>query len=168
LDNYSEYSTSKTLADALDIGIIRPFAYYCGAVCGVIGKTACITVGELQRKYSEAVGHETKLYPYGDNEILNGTVAVCAGGGNQAFVIQELIDGNVRVLITGVTLKNDRSAEAHELAANNRINIIGGTHYSTEKFACMAMCGFFEKAGLPAEYIEDEPCLEDLKLFLGN
>ena len=162
LDNYSEYSTSKTLADILDIDVIRPFANYCGAVCGVIGKTKCKTVNELQSKYSEAVGHETKLYKYGDNEIFGNMVAVCAGGGNQNFVVQELIQNNIKVLITGITLKNERSAETHDLDRINQINLLGGTHYSSEKFACIAMCKYFSKLSLPAEFIEDNPCYEDM------
>ena len=39
LDNYSEYSTTKTLADKLEIQIIKPYCDYYGAVCGIIGKT---------------------------------------------------------------------------------------------------------------------------------
>ena len=162
LDNFSEYSTSKTLADALDIEVIRPFVNFCGAVCGVIGKSKLKTSSELQNKYSEAVGHQTKLYQYGDNELLDCVVAVVAGGGNQTFVLQDLIENSINSLVTGITLKNDVSAEAHEFAKKNRINIFGGTHYSSEKFACMAMCGYFEKLGLPAEFLDDEPCFEDM------
>jgi len=162
LDNYSEYSTSKTLADALDIDVIKPFANYSGAVCGVIGKTKCKTINELRDKYSKAVGHETKLYQYGDSEIQDNTVAVCAGGGNQVFVVEELIENKVKTLITGITLKNEHSAEAHALEQKNQINLIGGTHYSSEKFACIAMCKYFSKLGIPAEFIEDEPCFEDM------
>jgi len=162
LDNYSEYSTSKTLADALEIDVIKTFANYYGGLCGVIGKTKYKTINELQKKYSEAVGHETKLYQYGDSEILDGVVAVCAGGGNQDFVIQESVENNVRTMVTGITVKNELSATAHELAESNRINVIGGTHYSSEKFACMAMCKYFSKLGLPAEFIDDNPCYEDM------
>jgi putative NIF3 family GTP cyclohydrolase 1 type 2 len=162
LDDYGEYSTSKTLADALEIDIIRPFVSYYGCLCGVIGKTKCNTVNELKNRFSEAVGHKTKLYQYGDSEIVDNIVAVCAGGGNQEFVVNELIENNIKTLITGITVKNDFSASAHELAENNRINLFGGTHYSSEKFACMAMCNYFSKLGLPSEFIEDEPCFEDL------
>jgi putative NIF3 family GTP cyclohydrolase 1 type 2 len=162
LDNYSEYSTSKTLADALDIDIIKPFANINGAVCGIIGKTKYITTNELQKKYSEVVGHEIKLYQYGDNNIAGNLVAVCAGGGNQTIVIQELIENNIKTLITGISLKNDHSVETHELEKNNRINVLGGTHYSSEKFACIAMCKYFQKMGVPAEFIEDDPCYEDM------
>jgi len=162
LDNYSDYSTSKTLTDVLDIEAIRPFVNFSGAVCGVIGIAKVQTVGELQKKYSEAVGHATKLYPYGADEIRNGIVAVVAGGGNQTFVLQDLVDNQINSLVTGITLKNDVSAEAHEFAERNKINVLGGTHYSSEKFACIAMCKFFEQSGLRAEFIEDEPCFEDM------
>jgi putative NIF3 family GTP cyclohydrolase 1 type 2 len=57
---------------------------------------------------------------------------------------------------------NDRSRAAHDIARENKINILGGSHYSTEKFACMAMCGYFRKQGLPSEFIEDTPVMEDL------
>ena len=162
LDNYSDYSTSKTLADVLDIEVIRPFVNFSGVVCGIIGKTKVQTMNELQKKYSEAVGHTTKLYPYGDYEIQDGVVAVVAGGGNQIFVLQDLVDNNIKSLVTGITLKNDVSAEAHDFAEKKRINILGGTHYSSEKFACIAMCKYFEQLGLPAEFIDDEPCFEDM------
>jgi putative NIF3 family GTP cyclohydrolase 1 type 2 len=162
LDNFSEYSTSKALADALDIETIKPFVDYYGGLCGVIGKTKFKTVNELKNKYSETVGHETKLYQYGDNKILEGIVAVCAGGGNDTFVVEELIKNNIKTLITGVTLKNNYSVATHDLEEKNQINIIGGTHYSSEKFACIAMCKYFSKVGLPAEFIDDEPCYEDM------
>jgi len=162
LDNFSEYSTSKTLADALGIEIIKPFIEYNGGICGIIGKTKYKTVNELQKKYSEVVGHETKIYQYGNNEIENNIVGICAGGGNDIFVVEELIKNNINTLITGISLKNDFSAKIHEFEQNNKINIIGGTHYSSEKFACMAMCKYFLKFGLSAEFIEDEPCLEDM------
>jgi putative NIF3 family GTP cyclohydrolase 1 type 2 len=162
LDNFSEYSTSKTLAEALDIEIVKPFVKYGGGLCGVIGKTQYKTVNELQIKYSEAVRHETKLYLYGGNSIQDNIVAVCAGGGNDINVVEELILNNIKTLITGITLKNDNSAATHDLEQKNHINIIGGTHYSSEKFACIAMCKYFSKLGLFSEFIEDEPCFEDM------
>ncbi|MCL2764742.1 MAG: Nif3-like dinuclear metal center hexameric protein [Treponema sp.] len=162
LDNFSEYSTSKTLADALDIEMVKPFIDYRGGVCGIIGKTKYETVNELQLKYSEAVGHDTKLYQYGGKKILDNKVAVCAGGGNDIFVINEVIENNINTLITGVTLKSDYSVATHEFEQEKQINVIGGTHYSSEKFACIAMCKYFSKLGLSAEFIEDEPCLKDM------
>ena len=50
----------------------------------------------------------------------------------------------------------------HRLARDHGVNVIGATHYSTEKFACMAMTGYFAKAGVPAEFLEGTWYLEDL------
>jgi putative NIF3 family GTP cyclohydrolase 1 type 2 len=162
LDNFCDYSTSKTLADALDITVEEPFAKYRGALCGVIGRTNCNTIQELQNKVSSVLNHDTSLYLYGENEIRNNRVAIVAGGGNQKSFVLEAIDYDVNVFITGISSKNVGYTLAHELEQNHKINVIGGTHYSTEKFACMAMCEYFEKVGLPVEFIEGVAVLDDI------
>ena len=102
------------------------------------------------------------LYQYGNENIKGERIAVCPGGGNDPFVINEMLRNDIRILITGVTIVNDYSKEAHKLEQENRINVLGGTHYSTEKFAVIKMCRYFENLGLPSEFIEDKPCLHDL------
>ncbi len=161
LDNYGKYSTSVTLAKALDIKPEKPFALYFGSLCGVFGKTDLATVQDLRRKFQEMVGHKVSLYNYGDSEISNGTVAVVAGGGLDE-TIEEIAQNKVNVLVTGITAKNDHSKKAHEFAEKHRINVLGGTHYSTEKFACMSMVDYFKKIGLPSNFIEDKPVMEDM------
>jgi len=161
LDNYSDYSTSKTLADALNLEIVKPFAQYRGGLAGIIGKTKCNTVEELNAVFSEAVGHSTKLYLYGEN-IINGNIGIAAGGGNTMETIAELIEDNVKVLISGITVNNDISSEVHSCEKANKINILGGTHYSTEKFACQKMCTYFENFGLESVFMHGEPVLEDM------
>jgi len=162
LDNFGEYSTSKTLADALGITITKQYAEMSGAVCGVIGLTNCKDIHELNAKYAQVVGHKTKLYQYGSDTILNNTVGICAGGGNDPRDVNELIENGINVLITGLSLDNKYSAEAHRLERENHINLLGGTHYSSEKFACMAMCEYFKKLGIPSEFVSDIPCFDDL------
>jgi len=94
--------------------------------------------------------------------IINNRVGVCAGGGNDSGVVSELIDNGVNVLISGLSRNNEYSSAAHELEKENKINLIGGTHYSSEKFACIAMCDYFNKLGLQSDFLEDTPCLQDL------
>lgn len=163
LDNYGEYSTCKTLADRINLKIDHPAFLYCGAYCGVIGTMDFIkSIGELHEHYTRAMGHKTSLYQYGNENIKGERIAVCPGGGNDPFVINEMLHNDIRILITGVTIVNDYSKEAHKLEQENRINVLGGTHYSTEKFAVIKMCRYFENLGLPSEFIEDKPCLHDL------
>ena len=52
--------------------------------------------------------------------------------------------------------------EFHRIARESKINVVGATHYSTEKFACIAMKDYFSKLGVEAEFIEGVPCMEDL------
>ena len=108
LDNYGVYATSKTLADAMGLEIIEPFSKYRGSLCGIIGKTRCRTVGELNEIFSSAVGHQTKLYPYRNKEIQDGFVAVVAGGGNlDTSVAQNVLKKSVNTYVTGITVLSE-------------------------------------------------------------
>jgi putative NIF3 family GTP cyclohydrolase 1 type 2 len=162
LDNYSEYSTSATLARTLGLTELKPFYEYYGSLACVYGKTTCKTVNELQEKFAEAMGHKVSLYLNGSNEISNGIVAVAAGGGNIADLHEQLAKDGVNLLVTGVTVDAPFTRQAHDIAQKNKINLLGGTHYSTEKPACQAMCDYFKKLGLPSEFIEGKPCMADL------
>jgi hypothetical protein len=52
--------------------------------------------------------------------------------------------------------------EFHRIAKENMINVVGATHYSIQKYACMAMVDYFTGLGIEAEYIEGKPCMKDL------
>ena len=162
LDAYGEYATSVSLAKALDLKIEKPFAPYHGVLAGVICKVSVKTVGELQERYEKAVGHGVKLYQYGDNDIRDGRVAVVAGGGNDMDVVRDVVKEGVNTLVTGVTVKNEFSTDVHDIEKKENINLLGGTHYSSEKFVCMTMCDYFKGLGLKAEFLSDEPVFADM------
>ena len=52
--------------------------------------------------------------------------------------------------------------EFHRIAENSKINVIGATHYSTEKFACISMVDYFKTLGLESEFLHGEYYLQDL------
>jgi len=162
LDHFGEYSTSVTCARALNIDIGKPFAPYFGGLAGVFGTAPFETIDDLKATFEKLVGHPVRCYAYGDRQIRNGKVALVAGGGNSLNVLQEVASDNVNVFLTGITAKNDHSKEAHEFAEANGISILGGTHYSTEKFACIALKGYFQGMNLPCKFLEDTPIREDL------
>jgi len=162
LDNFGEYSTSNALAKALGVKVTKPCVPYYGALAGVIGTTELPTIEELQKKFEEILGHESKLYKNGDSEIENGIVMVVAGGGHDVFTLEEMKKENVKVLVTGITAKNNYSAPSHEFSKDHGFNVLGGTHYSTEAFACRAMCDYFEKLGLTSEFVPGRPVMEDM------
>jgi len=162
LDNFGEYSTSVTLAKALGIKPEKSFAPYFGSMCGVFGKTDVATVQDLRNRFQKAIGHDVSLYNYGENEIKDRTVAVIAGGGNDVDMLEEIAKAGVNTFVTGITVKNEHSKKAYDFAEKHRINVLGGTHYSTERFACISMVDYFKKVGLPSEFIEDKPVMEDM------
>jgi putative NIF3 family GTP cyclohydrolase 1 type 2 len=163
LDRNGPYSTSVTLAAALGLEVVEELNLeYFGVRPCVVGKTDCRTLDELSQRYTEVVGHRTSKYAYGEQTIRNGCIVVGAGGGNIPEVIQQVANRGGNVYITGITALNDFSRPAHQLADENSISLLGGTHYSTEKFACMAICDYFKKLGLRADFLGDSPVLEDL------
>jgi putative NIF3 family GTP cyclohydrolase 1 type 2 len=162
LDNYSDYSTSVTLAKKLGVKIEKPFAPYLGTLCGVFGKIDLETIQELKERFEKVVNHKVSLYNYGDENIKNNKVAVIGGGGNSLDLTKWVAEEGVKTFVTGITVKNQRSEEAHNYLQQNKINMLGGTHYSTEKFACMSMVDYFKQLGLSAEFVEESPGMEDL------
>ncbi len=162
LDNFGKHSTSVTLANALEIEPKNSFAPYFGAMAGIFGETDFTNIQDLKKRFQDVVGHEVNLYNYGSSDIEDGSVAIIAGGGNDVDMLEEIAKANVNTFVTGITAKNEHSRLAHEFAEKHKINILGGTHYSTEKFACMSMVNYFEKIGLPSRFIEGKPVLEDM------
>ncbi|KMQ50096.1 Hypothetical protein CHISP_2956 [Chitinispirillum alkaliphilum] len=161
LDNYGRYSTSVSLSKALGVNCNSAFGKYFGAQCGVFGEIDEITtISDLQTTFESCIGHEVMVYKYGD-QIFDGNVAVVAGGG-LSETIEEIVEAKVKVLITGIAAKNSFTQSAHEYAQKNNVTILAGTHYSTEKFACIEVCDFFNKFGLQSEFIDDLPVFEDM------
>jgi putative NIF3 family GTP cyclohydrolase 1 type 2 len=164
LDRNGQYSTTASLARALDIKIESEFFDYYGFKVGIIGKTEHQSIIQLAAKIKEAVGHPLKTYLNGPSQISNGKVALVAGGGNYPEIVEELSETDVRTYITGVTVKvatYEPSLRFHELCTEHKINVIAATHYSTEKFACIAIQKFFKGLGLPSEFVEDDPAFGD-------
>lgn len=162
LDNYGPYSTSVALANALDISSKKSFGPYNGGMCGVLGKTKFSRVKDLYKRFEDAIGHKASLYNYGPQTIRDGRVAIVAGGGNSIDLLEEIVKSGATTFVTGITALNPHSQDAHEFARKHKINILGGTHYSTEKFACIAMVNYFRKHGLESEFVEGKPGLKDL------
>ena len=164
LDRNGPYGTTASFARALEIETEREFFEYFGAMVGIIGKTECKSVSEMSGKVKDLVGHQVKTWSYGDPKISNQRVALTAGGGNDPDLAEEIAGTDVRTYITGVTRKNpdwEPSLKFHEVCEEHRINVIAATHYSTEKFACIAILKFFESLALPSKFVEDSPSFLD-------
>lgn len=162
LDNYGPFSTSLCLAESLNIKINKKFAYENGALNGVIGTSDYKNIKELKKYFEKIVNHKVKLYSYGKSNIKKENIAIIAGGGNDVKFLKEAIKNKAHTFITGISTNNQHSKNAHEFAKANKINILGASHYSTEKFACIKMLKYFKNKGLDSKFIDDKPILEDL------
>ena len=165
LDANGTYGTTYNLAKAVGIEMTEEFCEFGGVKVGIIGKTACRTVHELQKQFETAVGHEVKLYQYGSEEIKGGIAGMVAGGGNAASEYRYLHGKGINVYLTGITRQTEGfapSIEAHEAAKECCINILAGTHYSTEKFACIKVVEYFEQLGINGEFVPEVPSFADM------
>ncbi len=165
LDKNGPYSTSVNLAKALQLRVDGEFCEYLGTKVGVICETDFTKLADFALHVKKVIGHEIKVRQYGDEIIKNRKVAVAAGGGCIDFVARELFALGINTYLTGLTkpmTSFEPGMEFHRIAKKNKINVVGATHYSTEKFACIAIVDYFTKLGMEAEFIEGTPCMEDL------
>jgi len=165
LDKNGTYSTSVNLAKEMQLEITGEFCEYLGCNVGVICETSIAKLEDFALHVENVMGHEIKVRRYGDEIIERKTVAVAAGGGCIDFVADELSSLGINTFLTGCTRpipSFEPNMEFHRIAKENKINLVGATHYSTEKFACMAMIEYFAGLGIEAEFIEGTPCMEDL------
>jgi putative NIF3 family GTP cyclohydrolase 1 type 2 len=163
LDKNGPYSVSTSLAKAINVKTESEFFEYEGVLVGIIGSTDCKTVPEMTKQVEDAVGHHVKTWEYGATEIADQKVAVIAGGGNFPEIVEQLAETDVRMYVTGVTRRVPErpSWRFHEICQEHGINVIGATHYSTEKFACIAVQKFFDTLGVPNEFVEGVPLFTD-------
>lgn len=130
---------------------------------GVVCTSPFSTATELAQAMERVVGHAVKLYNYAEDVLSRGRFAIMAGGAKNTQIYEQLRDWGVNTFITGVTNPEVPWVGAiHEAAKASAVNLLGGTHYSTEKFAPMQMCRYFEAFGLPSEFLPETPRMTEL------
>jgi len=165
LDNYGEYSTGNNFAKRINLNPEKGCCLYVDALTGVIGKAPIATISAYTPIINNCIGHEVKVYNYGTDEIRNSRAGIVTGWGVDIEVLEEMYEEDINTFITGFTNKIpdiENLVKAHEYARKKKINLIGTTHYSSEKFACMAMTKYFQKFGLPCVFVEGRYNLNDL------
>lgn len=163
LDRNSPYAPGFNLAKAMGAEPYAEFYEQNGVKMGLLCRFEAETLEDVKNALENAIGHKAKIYHYGDSKVKKDTVAIMAGGASNRDIYAYLEKIGVNVFITGVTNRSVSWVdEVHSQAEAHGINIIGGTHLSTEQFAPMAMTGFFKKLGLEAEFIKETPNFNEL------
>ncbi|MDP3882362.1 MAG: Nif3-like dinuclear metal center hexameric protein [Nanoarchaeota archaeon] len=132
---------------------------------GLIGKVNEAKLSALVKRINSILDYRVKLMKVTDNV---GKVAIVTGGGFVPEIIQEAKDNGITTFITGVITPN-----ASEYSRKNYkktftevkrigINIIGCSHYLTEKWAMEFSIPYFSSV-CKAEFIEDKEALNLLE-----
>lgn len=157
LDMNGEYSTSYNLAKALDFEILSDFYLSQGIYKGVLCKSHLKSFEELENhirgKFQHPIGSSTN----GDSEIMDGKICIVSGGGMIPKVIDEMHESGINTYITGAILTNKAFRNSQEFCRRikrEKINVIMGSHHTTEKYACIRMVEFFGRMGLQSQFIE--------------
>lgn len=163
LDVAGPYSPGNTLARAMGSNPYDCWYPQNGAMLGALCQTGLQTVDQLKNRFAETLGHEVKRYAYGDNNLINGKFAIMAGCSKNPEAYEFLRKQGINVLVTGVTAPVTEWVQSiHQAAKANGITLLGGTHYSTEKFALIALCDYFRNFGIEAEFMDETPCMDEL------
>ena len=167
LDTHPVYGTSVALAAEVGIPSSGRFYEYFGVPTGVIGEVTEQNIQDfaehvrkcLLRPRVHVVQHRPRVRK----------VAVVAGGGDLPDVLHEASDLGCDTMLLG-TLENrwairgvqDAHKEFLRLNEKLKLNLIGGSHFGTERPAMVRVLRFFEQKGVPSRYCEDEELLSAL------
>jgi putative NIF3 family GTP cyclohydrolase 1 type 2 len=163
LDVAGPYSPGNTLAKAMHANPYESWYPQNGAMLGALCQTGLRTVEELRKRFESTVGHAVSCYPYGATELRDGKFAIMAGIARSTDAYRFLRENGIDAMVTGVTARAVGWVEKiHDAARENKITLLGGTHYSTEKFAPLALCRYFENLGIEAEFIPEKPNMDEI------
>jgi putative NIF3 family GTP cyclohydrolase 1 type 2 len=167
LDTHKIYGTSIALAETCNIKPEKLFFDYLGAPVALVGnidKTDFDTFSEtvrqnIQRPFLTLHKHKDDV----------GKIAVVAGGGDMPELLQQAFDLGCDTLLTGTVehrwalpVIQENNRKFHKLNKKLKLNLIGGTHYATERPAMIKVVELIRALGLDCEYCEDEMLLNSL------
>ncbi len=163
LDRVSPWSPGTNLAKAMGLTPYEEFYEQNLVRMGLLCHTPFATQTEFAQAAEQTLGHPVKLYRYGDEQLPGGKIALMGGGASNPDIYAWLKEQGINLFFTGMSSPNiPWCARNHANAQAAGVSILGGTHYSTEKFAVMEMVKFFEGLGLESEFLPETPNFEEL------
>lgn len=163
LDRNGIYSPGNSLAKRIGAVPYEEFYLQNQVRMGVFCNTEFNTVEDIMDALRMALGHPGKCYQYGGERLNEGKIAIMAGGAKSTGIYREMKEHGINTFLTGVTNPSVPWVQSiHREAEKNKINLIGGTHYSTEKFALIEIIKFFNNLGLKARFLEEIPKMGEL------
>jgi putative NIF3 family GTP cyclohydrolase 1 type 2 len=166
LDQHPQMSPSRLIARAIGLKDVEE---YFPTVKGIPG--GALVVGETQALLAEvvvslaaALGAEVPVRLHSQWRPNAGRVAIAAGGGAQAEMLLASLERGCQTYVTGNALSAcplpgvRAELEAFTaLAQRERVSVIDGTHYGTEKLSQLEMLKWFARFGLPTRFATGVP-----------
>lgn len=167
--NDSVVSTAYAFARVIGLNVTEEFApegeRNPDLLIGVIGTAKDKTFDGLAARLSSTLGYKVKTLKVDDSV---GKVAVATGGAFVPEIVQEAKDNGCSTYITGIITSNQSEYNKKHFAATLKaikaigINVIGCSHYLTEKWALEFSLPYFRQF-CDAEYIEDRSAQKKLE-----
>ncbi|KPL24636.1 MAG: hypothetical protein AMJ75_03275 [Phycisphaerae bacterium SM1_79] len=160
LDVGANICVSGSLANHLSLSDTVGFYEASGGYLAVKGSMSTGDLDLLAEHVSRSLGIDS--VDVFDNGADEGAIAAVAGGGGQPDVLKKAKELGCTTYITGTAVHRwafepaqKANKEFHRLAKEWRINVIGASHYHTEKCAVQDVATFLAGNGFKAEFVDD-------------
>ena len=149
LDGASGISNGDGIAEATGVKVRERFLPYHGGMAGVIGTTTG-TFQEFVDRLRSALG---TIVEARQNSERFGVVAIASGGAPYTTFVQEAAARGADTYVTGEITMYTRM-----YAKERKINLVAGSHYSTETFGVRALAQLVEsRFGISWTFVPESP-----------
>ena len=166
LDMHPEVSPSRLCAQGVRLEGLEEYFPMCEGIPGgaaIIGESR-LSVDGLAEALRSYLGPEIKVHVLTRPRGEAGRVAMVAGGGAQADILEASLERGCQTYVTGnaaTTCRLDFVQEQvrafRERADAAGVTLIDAMHYGMEKPPQLAMVEWFRSRGLDAEFVPDGP-----------
>ncbi|MGH3032114.1 MAG: Nif3-like dinuclear metal center hexameric protein [Gaiellaceae bacterium] len=166
LDMHPEVSPSRLVAEGLGLTGLDEYYPIADGIPGgaAIAGDSGLTLDGLADRLRGVLGAEIPVGVLTRSRDGAGRVAVAAGGGADADILTASLERGCETFVTGNAGTRCRLDFVREgvrafraLADEAGAAVVDGTHYGMEKPPQLAMVGWFERLGLPAEFRPGRP-----------
>jgi putative NIF3 family GTP cyclohydrolase 1 type 2 len=166
LDMHPEVSPSRLCAQGVGLESLEEYYAIADGIPGgaaIVGDSGLSLEG-LADAFRAYLGPEIKVHVITRPRYQAGRVAVVAGGGADVDILQASLERGCQTYVTGNAATNiridwiqEKVREFRALADEADVALIDAMHYGMEKPPQLAMVGWFQARGLPAEFVPDGP-----------
>lgn len=149
LDCAPGISNGDGIAEATGVKVRERFLPYHGGMAGVIGTTSG-TFQEFVDRLRSALGTLVEAH---ENSARFGVVAIASGAASFTSFVQEAAARGADTFVTG-----EINMYARMYAKERKINLVAGSHYSTETFGVRALARLVEaRFGIAWTFVPESP-----------